>query len=296
VAGPRREAVYFLSVIFRDDDLLFLLSVLMPTSQDTARMLRVLREDPEILDGMIADQRVFHHLLDDPMSVLAVSPALFFAILLARVASDLRRELFTFEHSHGLTMALLDGPQVRELLDKRDVRDYLTDMLVSFVRVNSFTTSVRVRKGVWRKVRFSDFDIDHLVRYGSGLHESLRFPVYKRIADICLFSLGIFAPSGTPSGVPLPFLDARAMMSASRTREDYIAQGASFYALASRHREAHSRQMTGTLSTLAQKITLAAKPLSVMSARYLQPFREAPPGATPAPPGPAPDGPDIVSS
>ncbi|HTU01441.1 MAG TPA: hypothetical protein VMG58_06480, partial [Candidatus Sulfotelmatobacter sp.] len=78
MAGPRREAVYFLSVIFRDDDLLFLLSVLMPTSQDTARMLRVLREDPEILDGMIADQRVFHHLLDDPMSVLAVSPALFF--------------------------------------------------------------------------------------------------------------------------------------------------------------------------------------------------------------------------
>jgi hypothetical protein len=289
VAGSRRKSVYSHSVIFADEDLLFLLSVLLPAAKDTPGLLRVLREDQEILDGMISDERVFHHLLDDPLSVLSVSPALFFAILLARVASDLARHPVTFEHSHGLTMALFDAPQVLALLENRQVRDYLTDMLVSFVRINSFSTTVRVRKGIWRRVRFSDFDIDHLVRYGNGIEESQRFPVYKRIADICLFTLGIFAPTGTPRGAPLPFLDARALASASRSREEYIAQGTSFYTLASRHREARSRRMSDVLSTLAEKITLAAKPLSVMSARYLQPLRDGParPGS---PPGGEADG------
>ncbi len=179
-------------------------------------------------------------------------------------------------------MALFDGAQVLRLLEDRELRDYLNDLLVSFVRINSFSTSVRVRRGMWRRVRFSDFDIDHLVQYSNGIDESLRFPVYKRIADICLFTLGIFAPAEKPTGTPLPFLEAQALRAASRTREDYIAQGTSYYTLASRHREARERQMSEILSTLAEKIALAAKPLSVMSARYLQPFKEGP-AAGPAP-------------
>jgi len=251
------------NVVFKDEDLLFLLSVLMPGTADASRMLRIMREDEEILDGM---------------AVLGVSPALFFAILLARVASDLTRQSFTFERSHGQTMALFDAGQVLRLLEDRPLRTYLTDMLVSFVRINSFSTSVRVRRGVWRKVRFSDFDIDHLLRYGSEIDESRRFPVYKRIADICLFTLGVFAPTAQPQAVPLPFPEVRSMRAVLRSREDYIAQGTSFYTLASRHREARARQMSDVLSTLAEKITLAAKPLSVMSARYLQPLKESPAG------------------
>ncbi len=80
------------TVTFKDEDLRFLISVLMPDTQDTRQMVRVLREDAEILDGMICDERVFHRLLEDPLAVLSVSPALFFAILLARVASDLSRQ------------------------------------------------------------------------------------------------------------------------------------------------------------------------------------------------------------
>jgi hypothetical protein len=260
-----------LRLIFKDEDLLFLLSVLTPAVEDRQKMLRTLREDDEILEGMIADEKVFHRLLDDPLSLLAVSPALFFAILLARVASDLTREHYTFERSRGLTMALFDTAQVVALLENRDLRVYLTDLLVSFVRINSFSASVRVRRGIWRKVRFSDFDIDHLVRYGSQLDESQRFPVYKRIADICLFTLGVFSQG---SGATLPFLQAGSMLKPGRTRDDYIAQGASFYDLASKHRDARARSLSEVLSTLAEKITLAAKPLSVMSTRYLQPFKE----------------------
>ena len=266
--------------VFKDEDLLLLVSVLMPGVEDRQRMVRVLREDDEILQGMIGDPRVFHRLLADPYSVLAVSPALFFSILLARVASDLAKQPYTVERSQGLTMALFDSAQVVTLLERRDLRAYLTDLLVSFVRINSFSTSVRVRRGIWRRIRFSDFDIDHLVRYASEIEESLRFPVYKRIADICLFTLGVFSPA-EPAPAPLPFLQAASFLRPGRTRKDYIEQGTSFYALASRHRQAHAESLTEVLSTLAEKITLAAKPLSVMSSRYLQPFKDSPPTQPP---------------
>jgi hypothetical protein len=171
-------------------------------------------------------------------------------------------------------MALFDTPQILQLLEKREFRAYLTDMLVSFVRINTFSTAVRVRQGVWRRVRFNDFDIDSLVRYGSAIDDSLRFPVYKRIADICLFTLGIFSPPELGVNVPAPFLQAKSMLRTKRSRDDYIAQGTSFYTLASRHKEAQVRRLSEVLSTLAEKFTLAAKPLSFMSARYLEPFKE----------------------
>lgn len=262
---------------FKDEDFAFLLSVLMPTLEDKQRMIRILREDEEILEGMIADEKVFHRLLADPWSILAVSPALFFATLLARVTADLAHQHYTVERSQGLTMALFDTAQIVTLLERRDVRAYLTDLLVSFVRINSFSVSVRVRRGTWRRVRFSDFDIDHLLRYAGEIEESQRFPVYKRIADICLFTLGIFSPA-EPAAAPLPFLQAGTLLHPGRSREDYIEQGTSFYARASRHRQAEAQSLSDVLSTLAEKITLAAKPLSVMSALYLQPFKETDPG------------------
>ncbi len=245
-----------LASVFRDEDLSFLVKVLMPGSGDPQRMIRVLREDEEILEGMLADEKVIRRLLEDPLSVLRVSPALFFAILLARVKADLEQQPFTLERSRGITMPLFDATQILQLLGNRELRAYLTEMLVSFVRINTFSTAVRVRQGLWRRIRFSDFDIDSLVRYGSAIDDAQRFPVYKRIADICLFTLGIFSPP------------------TRRSRDDYIAQGTSFYALASRHREAQVRKLSEVLSTLAEKFTLAAKPLSVMSMRYLEPFKE----------------------
>jgi hypothetical protein len=258
---------------FRDEDLLFLVKLLMPGTAEPQRMVRVLREDQEILGGMLADEKLAHYLLDDPQSLLQVSPALFFAILLTRVKADLERQPYTIERTGGLSMALFDAPQVLQLLEKREVLAYLTEMLVSFVRINSSSTSVRVRRGIWHKVRFSDFDIDHLVRYGNELDESLRFPVYKRIADVCLFTLGMFAPPDpalNPAPLPFPQVPARL----ERSREDYITQGTTFYSLASRHKEADRLNLGQVLSTLAEKFTLAAKPLTVMSSRYFQPFKE----------------------
>ncbi len=261
---------------FSDDDLVFLITTLMPDATDHQRMIRVLREDEEILQGMLADEKVLHKLLDEPQfNLLRVSPALFFSVLLARVRLDLERQPWTLEKTSRLSMILFDSPQVVELLANTEVRDYLAALLVSFVRVNSFSTTVRVRSGVWRRVRFSDFDIDSLVRYGNALEESQRFPAYKRIADICLFTLGIFSPPKSPPEAPLALLNAGLRMALRRSREDYIEQGVTFYRLASRHRDAAHEKLTDVLALLSEKIALAAKPLTVMSAKYLAPFKDA---------------------
>jgi len=260
---------------FSDDDLLFLVSTLMPGTPDRHRMVRVLREDTEILEGMISDEKVLHVLLDEPsFTLLRISPALFFSVLLARVRLDLERTPWTLEKTSRLTTILFDSPKVVELLANREIRDYLAALLVSFVRINSFSTTVRVRAGVWRRVRFSDFDIDSLMRYGNALDESRRFPAYKRIADICLFTLGIFSPPQGPADAPLAILNEGLRMALRRSREDYIEQGETFYRLASRHRDASAEELSEVLSLLSEKIALAAKPLTVMSAKYLAPFKD----------------------
>ena len=259
---------------FSDDDLQFLVRVLMPESEDRQRMTRVLREDSEIREAMLADERVFRRMLTDPLSVLRVSPALFFAILLARVRADLEHEPYTLEKSKRLSMVLFDVPQIVELLDDRKLRAYLTELLVSFVRINSFSFSVRVRPGLWRRVRFSDFDIDSLVKYCSAIDESERFPAYKRIADICLFTLGILsAPAPADTAEDPPKIEGMRMR-ANRNQADYVQEGVTFYRLAAQHSDIRARGRSEVLATLADKFTLAVKPLAVMSARYLHPFKD----------------------
>jgi hypothetical protein len=249
---------------FTDNDLLYLVKTLSPDAVDAARMVRVLRDDQEILEGMLSDERLALRLVDDPLSLLQVSARLFFAILIRRVRADLRREGYTLEQTSGHSLALFDTPQVVGLLENPELSGYLTELLVSFVRINSFSTPVRVKPGVWRRARFSDFDIDSLVRYGGAIDESRRFPVYKRIADICLFTLGIMRPAEEDPGPA----------SGRRTPQDYVTQGVSFYRLAARHREAEAQRLSDVLETLSERFTLAVKPLSAMSRKYLAPFRD----------------------
>jgi hypothetical protein len=134
---------------------------------------------------------------------------------------------------------------------------------------------VRIRPGLWRRVRFSDFDIDSLVKYAHAVDESERYPAYKRIADICLFTLGVL--SAPPPVDPVSeLLKAEGMrLRSQRSQDDYVNEGVAFYRLAARHGDVRARGRSEVLATLADKFTLAVKPLAVMSARYLQPFKDS---------------------
>jgi len=130
--------------------------------------------------------------MSDEEVFLKISPALYFEILLRKTLKELERTSHTTEKIGGEQVPVFDTKAVVEFLARETVLEYLADMLASFSRTQSYTVPVRVRKGVWRKIRFSDMDIDSLSRLCQASNEEHRFGFYKRIADVCLFILGVF--------------------------------------------------------------------------------------------------------
>ena len=265
------------SWMLNDSDLLFLVRVLMPGYEQRQRMVRILREDEDILEGMLADEKLFRILTDDPESLLRVSPHLFFTVLLNHVKIELKDRSYTVENDFGSHALVFDSAVVVEFLEDRRIRNYLADMLVSFVRINSYTIPIRVRKGIWRKYRFSDFDIETLIRYSEVLSEEQRFPSYKRIADICLFTRGIF-----PDQIQVKRIPASISEKGKSELENY---GRYFYRTAAEYAELTGfealtqmeqqrlQDIIQVLLSLSEHFAVAVKPLSFLASHYLEPFK-----------------------
>ena len=262
------------SRIYSDEDLLYPAKTLMPGVSDRRRLIRVLREDEEILEGMLSDVRLFRHLLNDPEAMLQVSPFLFFSVLLSRVQKDFQDQMYTIERNARHSTVVFDGQKVVKLLNERRIRDYLVGMLVSFARINSFTTTVRVRRGVWRRIRFSDFDIDSLIEGSRKIDESQRFSSYKRIADICLFTLWIFSDRLKEHQGVLTIEHGESKVPVRRSRSDYAEQGKYFYRAAARLDTATNLDIKAVMTELSDNLVLATKPLTVMAFRYMDSFKE----------------------
>jgi hypothetical protein len=254
------------SLLFSERDLLFLIKTLIPNCSDCTRMMRVLRDDEEILEGMLSDEKLFKILIENPDSIIRVSPHLFFTVLLNRVKNDLKSKSFTVERQARLQMIVFDSDEVYDLVNEIKMRNYLADMLTSFVKINSFTIPIRVRKGVWRKFRFSDFDINSLIKYSQMIDEEQRYHPYKRIADICLFTIGIF-----PDFLHLnrAGLSEQFRGLTQKSREDFTNYGRYFYKAAARHKVAQLQEIDQLLMTLSENFMLAAKPLNYMVSQYL---------------------------
>jgi len=250
---------------FSDSDLLFLVETTMPERDDKKQVVALIRDDADFIDALLGDEKVFQRLLGDEEIVFKVSPSLFFAALLRRARHDLEGEAYTIERRQHQKVAIFDARQAARLLADRSLRDYLADMLASFTHVQSFTRRVRVRKGVWHRQRFSDLDIDSLIRYCNGLDEEHRFLVYKRIADVCLFLSAMF-PEYIEEQSRYPWGKARLQ----RSIEDYEREGRTFYSLAASHQASRASRLWGPLSALAENFTLAEKPLNFISNHYLQ--------------------------
>jgi hypothetical protein len=271
---PMKKTAWMLD----DNDLLFLIRSLMPGYTELQRMIRILREDEDILEAMLADEKLFRILSDDPQILLQVSPHLFFTVLLNRVHQDLKTRSYTVENDLGSNALVFDSAAVVGFLEERSIRNYLADMLVSFVRINSCTIPIRVRRGIWRKYRFSDYDIDSLMRYSEVLSREQRFPSYKRIADICLFTRGI--------------LDEQTQLkplfpsSAGRGKQELENYGRYFYKAAAENAELTEHQsltaeqqqrlqeIIEVLLQLSEHFVKAVKPLTFMANHYLEPFRD----------------------
>lgn len=254
-----------------DSDLRFVVRTVATQRQDHDRVAEIVRDKPDILDVMLEDERLFRRVTEDEQVLMEISPWLLFSILVRHAVKELAGERFTVERT-GATerVPVFDADRVTELMRDPALRDYLVDLLASFVRTES--TTVWYRSGRrFRRRTYSDLDLDDMIGLASRVPPELRFPYYKRIGDICLFVTGVFPEYVLPGHDP--GVAMRAPLRWSRFRRslpDYAVEARRFYGLAAAHVRARESRLAGVLSTLAEHFDLARKPLNVVSDRYIR--------------------------
>ena len=258
-------------------DLEFLVSTAAPESGNRGRLKQILEEDEDFRNAFLDDENTIRKVISDKEAFLRISPRLYFEILLRQVRRDLATASHTVERGGTHKVVVFDAGKVVDLLKRTPVLHYLADMLSSFTKVESYSLSYRVGERVWKKIRFHDADLDSLIRCMESAGEEYRFPFYKRIADICLFLLGVFpeyvrASSRYPlSGEPRPRFAGRT----GRTMEEYEEEGKRYYRLASLHPEAQGRELSEVFGFLHESFHVARKPLHLIALNYIHCERPA---------------------
>ena len=241
-------------------DLDFAVGVAAPGAADPDALKRLALQDAQFRDAMLGDDALLERILNDDEIFIRISPALYFEALLRRSRRDLRSAAYTEERDGRASIPVFDAPRALEFMERPGVLEYLAAMMASFTRVRSYVVPVRVRRGMRRRVRYDDMDIDSLTRFAAAAEPPMRFGYYKRIADVCLFVSGVF-----PDGAARLGRGRRARRSLS----DYEREGRRFYGLASAHPAARAAKLAETFAELEEGFAYARKALSFMSSRFL---------------------------
>jgi hypothetical protein len=168
----------------------------LPASTD-----RTAFTDPALLEGLLADPRVFDAVFGDHDEVVLVSPFLAFVVAVHRAALDLAGLDYLPERS-GLRQRIpvFDTPELRDFLGSAERRLFLAELLASFTRVAS--GRYRVPSG-WggtsrtRTRRFSELDPVRLAGMLDDAPEESRPGIYRRLGDVSLFLAGVFPDYST---------------------------------------------------------------------------------------------------
>ena len=256
---------------FLDSDIRFIAQTVDPR---LSFKIDILRGDSAFVESILDQEsaKLFNRIMLNEKVMTTISPRLLFEILLRRAAVELKNQNYTMERTSRQAIPVFDAYEVSIFLQDKSVRRYLIDLLCSFTKVHSFTIRSRIRKGVWRRIRFSDMDIDSLVRLSQSADEKHRFGFYKRIADLCLFILGMF-PEHVGIGGIYPVSSEVSVQYPQRFRrssEDYEREGRLFYHMAARHQDAEMLGLTEVLLQLHDRFSLARKPLNYISDNYLK--------------------------
>ena len=243
---------------FSEGDLNYIMDSLATDAGARATLARAVRDDREIREAVLADDRVFRALIDNEDAFINVSGYLFFSVLLLRARRDLQNQGYTVEREGDFAMPVFDSGEVCEFLQPVEIRDYLVGVLAGFVRSEQRSVVLRRPDGTPRPMRVNDLDLRGLIRYCTALEEEHRFDLYCHIADLCLFASGVFAAD-------------RIWGYSAAT---WMQQGSLYYARAAEHRQAGHRDLGATLNALAVNFALAVKPLQLIAGRYLGSLRD----------------------
>lgn len=254
-----------------DRDLDFLVEAAAPDVGDKSHLKKIIREDEDFRNSFVGDENVFRKLMADDEIFFKISPSLFFEILLRKAAGALSKASYTLEKTRSMSIPVFDTRDLVELLNDQSIVAYLANMLSTFTRIESYTVSFRIRKGIWKKMRFNDMDISSLIRFSEAVEDEYRLGLYKRIADVCLFILGIFPDYAERSyryplsGEIRPQISAGARISP----EEYEKKGQQFYRLAAEHQAAVETDLSDIFWALHENFQKAKKPLNFIAEYYL---------------------------
>jgi len=261
-----------LNTSFSDRDLDFLVGTVSPEIKDKYRLRQIIVQDKDFRNKFVGDEKVFRRVIDDDEILLKISPILFFEILLRKTTQDLGRSSYTYEKSSTLRIPIFDSQNLVSLLSNDSILIYLAYMLSTFTRVESYTFSFRIRDGIWHKIRFNDMDIHNLIRFSQSVKGEYRIGLYKRIADVCLFILGIF-PEYIEREYRYPLSDKIRPQIPGKLRvspEKYEEEGRNFYKLASECLISIDEKTSEVFGNLHEHFEKAKKPLNFLAEHYLQ--------------------------
>jgi hypothetical protein len=259
-----------------EKDLDFLVETTSPGVIDKIRLKEILREDEGFRNAFIEDEKVIRRVMDEEEIFLKISPNLFFEILLRKVSKDLKGASYTLEKMGTLKVPIFDAKSVAEFLSRESLLHYLADMLSSFTKVQTYVVSVELKEGTWEEIRFSDFDLFSLMALAEVADEPYRLGLYKRIADLCLFILGMF-PDYAERDYRYPFSGQLRPEFRGKVRippDQYEKEGKKFYKLAAEHQGAKETALSEVFWALHEDFEKARKPLNFISDHYLRQRRQ----------------------
>ena len=249
-------------------DLDFLVRAVTETRTDYEHIKNIVRGKADLLQIMLDDERVFLRLANNPDALLQVSPYLLFTVLLRRAQRDLRARRFTMEVSTQGTLPVFDADAAATLLEDEAVRDYLAQMLEGFTRIDRHTVQLWGARGP-RRVTYSDFAVEDMEALVELADESQRFPLYRRLGDLCLFLTGMFADHLASRAREASARAARVRGKEPQDIEEYEERGRTYYRRAAEAEPAAELGLADLLARLADHFTLARKPLAVIAQTYI---------------------------
>ncbi len=261
----------FKSLNLSDRDLDFLIETSSPGVFDKPKLKQILREDEKLRNTFIEDEKVFRRVMDQEEVFLKISPALFFEILLRKAVRELKEMSFTLEKTGTAKIPVFDTKEVVEFLGKESLLAYLADMLSSFTHIKTYILSLQVGEYLFEHIKFNDIDLFSLIDLSEEVDDEYKLGFYKRIADICLFILGMF-PDYAEYDYRYPFSGALRPSFYGKTRmsaEDYEQEGRKFYRLAAEHPKARELELSEVFWTLHEDFPKAKKPLNFIAEHYL---------------------------
>ncbi len=271
-AGKRPEALNVVHLEglmeLSEADLRFLVETVATKRRDYDRMQQIVRDKPDFQETLLEEPKLVQRLLNDEETFVRISPQLLFSILLRQVRRDLNRDTYTLDWADSNErLPVFDTNEIAGLLEDPRTRDYLVDLLCSFVKAESTVVTWRDRKR-FRKRRFSNLDMDDMIQLSKLVEPVLTGRYYKRAADIALFMTGIY-----PDHMNRFQARARRRLATQRTLTQYEQEGSHFYQLAARAFEDPSLRQS--LTTLSESFTLARRAFNALADRYLHTRRES---------------------